>query len=47
LSRSMDSLFHAFLSSRASSGWESKTSAIRRWIMTPPRALALAEPAPT
>ena len=32
LNQSLQALFHAFLSTRASSAWESKTSAIRRWI---------------
>jgi hypothetical protein len=26
-------MFESFLQVRASSGWESKTSAVRRWIM--------------
>jgi hypothetical protein len=42
LSQALDSLFHTFLNSRASSGWESKTTTIRRWISQPARQLALA-----
>jgi len=42
LSQSLQSLFHAFLSTRASAAWESKTSAIRRWITQPAKQLALA-----
>ena len=45
LSQSLDSLFHTFLTTRASATWESKTSTIRRWIAHQPRQLAAAEPA--
>jgi hypothetical protein len=41
LSRALDSLFHAFLNTRASSGWESKTGVIRRWITQPAKQLEL------
>ncbi|MEA2709839.1 MAG: hypothetical protein QOF78_2440 [Phycisphaerales bacterium] len=33
LCKTLDGLFASFLSVRASSGWESKTSGVRRWIL--------------
>jgi len=42
LARALDSLFQTFLNTRASSGWESKTSTIRRWITQPAKQLVMA-----
>jgi hypothetical protein len=36
----IDSLFEAFLKRRSSTGWESRTTAIRKWIQQAPRAVA-------
>jgi len=36
----IDSLFEAFLKRRSSGGWESRTTAIRKWIQQAPQAVA-------
>ena len=38
----LDALFASFLKSRASSGWEAQTYAIRRWIQQSPASLQAA-----
>jgi len=45
LSQALDALFHTFLSTRAGSGWESKTSVIRRWITLDHKPIAAPHPA--
>jgi hypothetical protein len=40
LSRSLDALFDTFLKARATSGWESYTSGVRRWIVQAAKAAA-------
>jgi hypothetical protein len=40
LARSIDALFDTFLKARATSGWESYTSGVRRWIIQAAKAAA-------
>jgi len=39
-SRLLDAMYELFLKTRASSGWEGQTTAIRKWILQPTKAAA-------
>ena len=40
--KSLDALFDTFLKARATSGWESYTTGVRRWILQAAKAAAAA-----